>query len=484
MIGRIVKTLVIGVMVLVGGWVLLFGGRRDEVAVGQSVVVVDYWEKWTGDEGSQMREIVDEFNATVGKEKGIFVRYVSTSQIMQKTLIATAAGVPPDIAGVWDTSLAQLANLDALEPLDEMAAERGIGPQTYKKVYWDACVHDGKLMAVVSTPATIALHYNKRLFAERAEALRAAGLDPSRPPETLEELDQYAAALTIKGGDGRLVSAGYLPLEPGWYVTNTPNWFGADIYDPKTDRFTFDHPAVLEAYEWIASYSKKLGKAAMADFRSGLGNFDSPQNAFLAGTVVMVQQGPWMANYIRNLKPSMSTVKWPFEEEMKRPLEERFANYEWAVAPFPAAKAGLKDVTYAPFDALVIPRGAKHPKEAFEFLAYVTRQDVHEKLNMLHCKNSALEEVSEEFMTRHPNPYIEVFERLARSENAYPLPPVPIWPEVVSEMGNLVQRVALLEVEPKEGLAKMQATLQAKLDQFRQRQATRRGDSASMEGTR
>ncbi len=47
-----------------------------------------------------MRVIVDDFNNTVGAEKGIYVRYVSSSTINQKTLVATAAGVPPDIAGL------------------------------------------------------------------------------------------------------------------------------------------------------------------------------------------------------------------------------------------------------------------------------------------------------------------------------------------------------------------------------------------------
>ena len=32
-------------------------------------------------------------------------------------------------------------------------------------------------------------------------------------------------------------------------------------------------------------------------------------------------------------------------------------------------------MTYATFDALVIPRGAKHKREAFQFLAYLNRGD-------------------------------------------------------------------------------------------------------------
>ena len=58
--------------------------------------------------------------------------------------------------------------------------------------------------------------------------------------------------------------------------------------------------------------------------------------------------------------------------------------------PFPSAVPGLEDVTFADFDALVIPQGARHKQEAFEFIAYVNRQDVMEKLCKLHCKNSPL----------------------------------------------------------------------------------------------
>jgi hypothetical protein len=59
-------------------------------------------KKWTNKEAEQMKQIVNDFNNTVGKEKGIFVEYLSMSSINQKTLVSTAAGVPPDVAGVWD----------------------------------------------------------------------------------------------------------------------------------------------------------------------------------------------------------------------------------------------------------------------------------------------------------------------------------------------------------------------------------------------
>ena len=47
---------------------------------------------------------------------------------------------------------------------------------------------------------------------------------------------------------------------------------------------------------------------------------------------------------------------------------------------FPSAAAGLTDVTYCGFDTLVIPKGSRHKKEAFAFIAFVNRQNVMEKL--------------------------------------------------------------------------------------------------------
>lgn len=123
----------------------------------------------------------------------------------------------------------------------------------------------------------------------------------------------------------------------------------------------------------------------------------------------------------------------------------------------------------------MIPKGAQHKNEAFEFLAYVNRQDVMEKLTSMHCKNSPLRQVSANFLRNHPNPYIDVFEKLAASPNAHGVPSVPIWPEVADELNVAVQKVYLLESTPEQALAESQLRLQAKLDDFNARQRARAG---------
>jgi ABC-type glycerol-3-phosphate transport system substrate-binding protein len=471
---------ILGVCVL---YILAFG-RKPGADLPKDRVIVRYWEKWTNKEQSQMQGIVDDFNNTVGKEKGIYVQYLSTSAINQKTLVATAAGVPPDVAGLWDAQVPQYAATDALEPLTAMAASKGITEKYYKPVYWSGCSYNGVLYGMVSTPASVALHYNKQLLKEKAPELKAAGLDPNRPPQTIEEFDKYADILDeVK--DGRLARSGYLPMEPGWWLAHGQLWWGGNLFDAKNQKFTLDTPQVLEYYKWIEGYSKRLtkkaGSNAITDFRSGVGGFDSPNNPFMTGKLAMVQQGPWMANYIENLKPALNRAlpgtkaeKEKFKkEEMSWPIEKRRANYTWGVAPFPSAEKGKTNVGFCPFDVLVIPRGAKNKKEAFEFIAYVNSQPAMEKLNMLHCKNSPLAKVSENFAKKHPNPYIQVFEDLASSPNAGPVPSIPIYPEVVSELDNAAQRVYLLQTTPEVAIREAQNRLQARLDDFNKIQAAR-----------
>jgi multiple sugar transport system substrate-binding protein len=457
-------------LVGVGLYILIFGPRAEEGIPPdrRGDTIVEYWEKWVGPEGQAMQQIVDDFNNTVGKQKHIYVRYVSTSEVQYKTLLAIAGGVPPDVAGLWHDVVVQYGALGAVLPLEDMAAAHGITAGYYKPVYWNGCHYNGHLYALVSTPGAVALFYNKKIFHDSAPSLRAAGLDPDRPPRTLDELDRYAAALNVfttdSTGRRHLEQAGYIPMEPGWYITETQIWFGTDVWDPINNKFILTDPRVVQAYEWVQNYSLVIGGDEIREF-SGTndptkGGFATVQNAFIAGRVAMEQQGPWMANFIHNLKPQM--------------------DHDWAAAPFPSA-VGQQDVTFCPFDTLMIPKGAKHPKEAFEFIAYVNRQDVMEKLCSLHCKNSPLANVSENFIAHHPNPYIRVFEELSRSPNAYGPISNPIGQEVGKDLQSLAQGLAALTIDPstgqpltaKDGLEQLQTREDEKLKIYLQDQAKR-----------
>ncbi|MFP4355614.1 MAG: extracellular solute-binding protein [Phycisphaerae bacterium] len=472
-VSAVLGRLVLGVMAAGAAWLLVRGPRPDS-DVPDDRVVVTYWEKWTGTEAAQLRSIVDEFNRTVGKEKGIYVQLTTISSIHHKTLVATAAGVPPDIAGVWYGQVPQYAALGAVTDLTDLAAAGGITEDYYKPVYWDGCLYRGRLYGLISTPWAVALHYDK-------QALIETGLDPDRPPRTLEELARYTEAINRYDEDGFLTRAGYVPTLPNWFLPMLPIWFGGQVYDEQTDELTLTSPEVLAAFQWLYDYNASIGPRAIRRFQASMGSrtWASPQNPFLSGDQAMLQQGVWLANFIETQKPSWN--RWRLDgvdvEQWKRtetrlPLAQRRAHYRWGAAPFPSSVEG-PPVTFAGFDVLVIPSTAKHKKEAMEFLLYLNRQEVMEKLCSMHCKNSPLAEVSEEFLANHPNPYIHIFEQMTAGPGAHTYPKIPIWTELEMYLLYVAQEIGELRAEPAEILAETQRIFTAKYDRFRARQRMR-----------
>ena len=213
-------------------------------------------------------------------------------------------------------------------------------------------------------------------------------------------------------------------------------------------KITANSPEVVNAMTWYVSYSKKFGLDSMRTFGATFGNFSSPQNPFLAGQIAMEIQGVWMYNFISKYSPGM----------------------EWGAAPFPAQdpkKTPL--VTVAECDVLAIPKGARHPDEAFEFIKYVNTQGPMEKLCLGQRKFSPLATISREFIKKHPNPYIETFIELARSPYALYVPRISIWNEYTEEIGVAYGNAFDQRVSPQEALDTVQSRVQWKFDRVLRR---------------
>lgn len=430
---------------------------NDKTPDGRTIVT--YWEKWTGFEGDAMQAVVDDFNKSQDR---IFVQRLPVSSIDRKVMMAAAGGNPPDVAGLWSWAVPIYAEKGALTPLNKFLEAAGVSKTNYIPVFWDICSYRGFTWALPSTPATIALHWNKKMF-------REAGLDPDTPPKTIDELDAMAEKLTIveierKGAKVRvrypeltpeekeaksfeIVQLGFSPGEPGWYNQMWCYWFGGRLWDGDR-KITANSPEGVEALTWFASYPKKYGLRNMQTFGATFGNFSSPQNPFLSGQIAMVIQGVWMYNFISKYSPGM----------------------EWAAAPFPPKDpVATPNVTIAECDVLVIPKGAKHVNEAFEFIRYVNTQKPMEKLCVAQRKFSALAETSEEFFEKHPNPYIGVFIDLAWSTNALYVPRITMWNEYVEEINVAFDRANTQKAEPKDALDVVQNRVQWKFDRILRR---------------
>lgn len=427
---------------------------------------ITYWEKWTGFEGEAMDAVIADFNQRELAHARDDVNYapievekVTISNVEQKLLIAIAGGNPPDLAGNYSFFVAAYADNGALTDLGPMLARSGFDRSVYIEHYMELGEYRGHTFAIPLIPASLALLSNKRL-------LKEAGLDPERAPLTIDELDAYAERLTkwevtlpsgeksirsgylpeVPEGRKRLIQAGFLPGEPGWWSYGWGYYFGGSLMDGP-DKASAASPANERAYRWLASYSERLGIGVIKRFRSGFGNFSSPQNAFLSGKVAMVLQGVWMHNFVEKFAPGL----------------------QWSAAPFPypTDKPELAFTTEADADVLVMPKDSPHPAEAFEFLKYLVSQPALEKLALGQQKFTPLKAVSDAFWGAHPNPYIRLFRELGMSRNAFSIPKTNIWNEYNREMGNAVDLIQNLTEPPAVALSTVQSKMQGALDRNR-----------------
>ncbi|MEQ8818913.1 MAG: ABC transporter substrate-binding protein [Sumerlaeia bacterium] len=399
-------------------------------------IVIDYWEKWTNFEKEAMQRI-DDYNASQDK---VWVNFVSQSSLERKLLLATSGGNPPDVSGFWSYALPSFVDMGALQPLDYYMEDAGVDGEDYVPSIYALCHYRDHTWGLPTTPASIALHYN-------VDMLEEAGLDPAADLATLDRFDAASQALTRSGDDGKYDQMGFLPTDPGWWTPMWGMWFGDPLISADGQELTCDSPESIAALEWFASFTKDYDYEKMRLFESAhRGQFASSSNSFMSNRMAMKLQGVWMASFIETFGPDV----------------------KWAAAPFPAGfETGGEPVTIVETDLLVIPRGAEHPREAWDFIQFVQQQRNMERLCLDQFKFSPLREVSEDFYASHPNKEIELFRELAESKNAFGAPQIAIWTEYRDELGAAYQQLWTNPggSDPETLMRQVKERLQPRLDQ-------------------
>lgn len=397
-------------------------------------IVVTYWEKWTGDEMNAMKRVVDGFNASQDR---IEVQYLSISGVAEKTLLATSGGNPPDVAGLWSDQVVQFADAGALTDMTPLATEAGVTKDKYIPAYWGMMTYKGGLFALPTSPGTAAIYVNRDLMPPEYDT-------PEEFPKTISDFNKFVEKVSRKNPDGSIKTMAFLPRD-GWGLWNMPYLFGGSFIDG--DRVSVNDADDLEAWTWVHSFAKRYGIRETQSFRSGFGNYSSPQNPFLSGKLATYSDGPWFSNFIRLYNPKINWFAAPF--------------------PHPDGRPDLAGFTTLNLNTLMIPRGAKHPKEAFEFIAYVQRQEVMEKLCQDQRCNSPLAKVSDEFLRTHPNKEIRLFDKLARSPRAVGPVPMGVRSQIGSEVSNAVDVIDLEQMTAKAALDEAQARLESTWAKYR-----------------
>lgn len=394
----------------------------------------------------------------------------------QKLMTSIVGNVAPDVINQDRFTIGDWASRGAFLPLDDLIERDRIKDplcpvrEQYYPATWQEAMFDGKLYAIPTGADDRVLYWNRAIFRRHAEGLRKAGLDPERAPRTWSEILAYSKVLTERDKGGNLKVAGFLPNFGNSWLYMYAFMTGANFLSADGRTCTLDTPEAEEALQFMVDGYEVVGgyEKAMA-FQSGfLQNLNDP---FIVGKVAMKIDGDWILNALSRYGPDLE--------------------FDTAPAPIPDARlaktgryANEKDtlITWTGGFSYAIPRGAKHPEEAWKFIKWATsvegrltevraqadweRKRGREFIPRLSANKIALEEIYRAFKPADP----KFAKALRQHVDLMPVGrfrPVtfigqPLWDEHV----RALERACLKTMTPKESLLTSQRVVQVELDNY------------------
>ncbi|MFB9462539.1 extracellular solute-binding protein [Streptomyces cinereospinus] len=249
------------------------GGDDDSGDSAGGPVTLTWWDTSNAtNEAPTYQALVKEFEAA---HQDIKVEYVNVPFDQAQNKFDTAAGSrgAPDVLRSevgWTPAFAKkgyFLPLDGTEALAEQDA--------FQSSLIEQARYEGKTYGVPFTTDTLALVYNKELFAK-------AGVEA---PRTWDDLKKAAAAVKDETGVD-----GYWGSTQAYYAQSFLHGEGADTVDADAKKITVASPAAKKAYgTWLSLFEGKgLHKAdTTADAYAHI------QDAFVNGRVAAIIQGPW-----------------------------------------------------------------------------------------------------------------------------------------------------------------------------------------------
>lgn len=260
-------------------------------------------------------------------------RAVAFDDLVNETLKAVATGNAPDMISLDNPDFALFSSRGAmLDITDRVAASSVIKPDQFYPGPWASVMWDGKIYGVPKATNTIALFYNKDLFAK-------AGI--ANPPETWDELLEDARKLNDPANNvyGLTWSArgneeGTFQFLP-WIQMAGGSWKQVN-----------GEGSVRALDLWKTMLDEKLGSQDVLS----QGQWDST-GTFNAGNAAMAISGPWEIN-------RMATD----------------AKFDWGVALLPTETAGgIRSSAMGDFNWGIFA-STPHPDESFRMLEYFVSQ--------------------------------------------------------------------------------------------------------------
>ncbi|MFH7598781.1 sugar ABC transporter substrate-binding protein [Streptomyces racemochromogenes] len=207
----------------------------------------------------------------------------------EKLVADARAGALPDVVNLSTDSFQLLADRGMLA---DVAALDTAAAKEYVPGAWEQFKLPGKGQGVYAYPWYVTpeiLTYNQELFT-------ASGLDPARPPTTVEQFFDYAERIAARSG-GRYAA---FMADPKGRLPGDWQKMGVPLLNRAGDRFTFDTD---RAVSWVERMKDLYAKGAMP--KESLLKSDDINQLYGSGRLVF---GPGSPGFVKDIKANAPRV--------------------------------------------------------------------------------------------------------------------------------------------------------------------------------
>lgn len=277
----------------------------DALKNAKGVTQVEFWHSMKGANVVALRKIVQKFNAAhKGKIKVKPVFEGEYDDTIAKYKTSVQQGHTPELVQIYDIGSRFMIDSKQTVPMYKFADKDGYDASQIEPAIANYYRFDGKQWSMPFNTSMPLLYINVDLF-------KKAGLDPSKPPKNLAEIE--ADAKKIKKAAKNKNVAGFNAAIYGWFIEQLLATNGDQYCDKNNGRSglaskaLFDSPDGVKIAQWWTRMVKE-GAASNTGRTT-----DAAQQAFKSGTVGMTLESTGeMRDFINAAKGKFTVAAAPF----------------------------------------------------------------------------------------------------------------------------------------------------------------------------
>jgi multiple sugar transport system substrate-binding protein len=411
---------------------------RSAAAPAAQATELEFWTPANDPVGSGViNDLTNEFNSTVGTEKGIHVNarikpIPGSDDYSQYTTAMTSSGSPDVVMTyTYDPVVAWAAN-GFIQPIDEYAQAVGIKEEDFFPIAWSMINFGGHIWGLLQE-----FDFN--------EFWTNTAIHSGEPPKTIDELDALAADYTKSDDSGNLVQAGFIP----WMNFTGRNWnaqFGGRFYDVDARKWTIDTPENAQYLQWFLKYVDLFGGREKSDaLESSIPR--TYGDIFQYGKVAFALEGEYL----------------PPE------LKKQGLDLDYTISHLPAApEVKYGTATTGGGNLFLLPTNAKHPEEAAAFIQYMGSKEGSLKWCLPESNLPPIKSAAEDPSFLEQLPEIKPWLDALAVDQMVPPTPSPVYPVFVQLMHNAHDQVTYKQQTPEEALAEVAQKIADEVARFQQ----------------